>query len=301
MDFDAELIHALQEDGRISVRALSERLGHSRAVVAERLRAMLADRTVRVVAAVDPVLLGQHVLAHVSIRVKGPAEPVAAYLRELSETVFVSAVGGSHQLVIEVRLGSTGELHELLERIRAVDGVAGISTIIYSSILKGFYVSEYHGDITLDELDEALIEHLQRDGRTSFRALGEAVRLSPSAVTARVQKLRDAGVITISAVEGRGLTHRQLSMGIGLTLTADADVIEALRADRGVDFAARTLGRFDIVATLVEPSAGALYASLERLRALPGVTRIEAWLHLAVLKEDYARTLRDPRISVEGR
>lgn len=297
MDFDAELIHALQEDGRISVRALSERLGHSRAVVAERLRTMLADRTVRVVAAVDPVFLGQHVLAHVSIRVNGPAEPVAAYLRELSETVFVSAVGGSHQLVTEVRLGSTSELHELLERIRAVDGVVGISTIIYSSILKGFYVSEYHGDITLDELDEQLIEHLQRDGRTSFRALGEAVRLSPSAVTARVQKLRDAGVITISAVEGRGLTHRQLSMGIGLTLTSDADVIEALRADRGVDFAARTLGRFDIVATLVEPSAGALYASLERLRALPGVAAIEGWLHLAVLKEDYARTLRDPRVS----
>ena len=297
MDFDAELIHALQEDGRISVRALSERLGHSRAIVAERLRTMLADRTVRVVAAVDPVFLGQHVLAHVSIRVNGPAEPVAAYLRELSETVFVSAVGGSHQLVTEVRLGSTSELHELLERIRAVDGVVGISTIIYSSILKGFYVSEYHGDITLDELDEQLIEHLQRDGRTSFRALGEAVRLSPSAVTARVQKLRDAGVITISAVEGRGLTHRQLSMGIGLTLTSDADVIEALRADRGVDFAARTLGRFDIVATLVEPSAGALYASLERLRALPGVAAIEGWLHLAVLKEDYARTLRDPRVS----
>lgn len=151
---------------------------------------------------------------------------------------------------------------------------------------------EYHGDITLDELDEALIEHLQRDGRTSFRALGQAVRLSPSAVTARVQKLRDAGLITISAVEGRGLTHRQLSMGIGLSLSSDTAVVEALRADRGVDFAARTLGRFDVVATLVEPSAGALYENLERLRALPGVTAIESWLHLAVHKEDYACTLR---------
>ena len=72
-------------------------------------------------------------------------------------------------------------------------------------------------------------------------------------------------------------------------------MIEELRRGRGVDFAARTLGRFDAVATLVEPSAGALYASLERLRALPGVTRIKAWLHLAVLKEDYARTLRPLR------
>jgi hypothetical protein len=110
-----------------------------------------------------------------------------------------------------------------------------------------------------------------------------------------VQRLIDAGVIKISAVEARGLAHRQLSMGVGMTLADDDEtVIDELLRGRGVDFAARTLGRFDAVATLVEPSAGDLFASLERLRALPGVTSIEAWLHLAVLKEDYARTLRAP-------
>jgi DNA-binding Lrp family transcriptional regulator len=293
MDFDAELIRALQEDGRASIRSLALRLGQSRAAVAARLRAMLDDRTVRVVAAVDPVFLGQHVLAHVSIRTDGTVEAVAEHLRDMHETVLVSAVGGSHDLVTEVRLGSMEELHDLLAQIRAIAGVLDINTIIYSTVVKGFFVSEYHGDVTLDGIDEALIEQLQTDGRTSFRALGEAVRLSPSAVATRVQRLIDGGVIKISAVEARGLAHRQLSMGVGLNLDHDDEsVIEALRTGRGVDFAARTLGRFDAVATLVEPSAGALYASLERLRALPGVTRIEAWLHLAVLKEDYARTLR---------
>ena len=257
---------------------------------------MLDDRTVRVVAAVDPVFLGQHVLAHVSIRTDGTVEAVAEHLRDMHETVLVSAVGGSHDLVTEVRLGSMEELHDLLAQIRAIAGVLDINTIIYSTVVKGFFVSEYHGDVTLDGIDEALIEQLQTDGRTSFRALGDAVRLSPSAVATRVQRLIDGGVIKISAVEARGLAHRQLSMGVGLNLDHDDEsVIEALRTGRGVDFAARTLGRFDAVATLVEPSAGALYASLERLRALPGVTRIEAWLHLAVLKEDYARTLRPLR------
>ncbi|MEV4668938.1 Lrp/AsnC family transcriptional regulator [Microbacterium sp. LWO12-1.2] len=296
MDFDAELIRALQEDGRASIRSLALRLGQSRAAVAARLRSMLDDRTVRVVAAVDPVFLGQHVLAHVSIRTDGTVEAVAEHLRDMHETVLVSAVGGSHDLVTEVRLGSMEELHDLLAQIRAITGVLDINTIIYSTVVKGFFVSEYHGDVTLDGIDEALIEQLQADGRTSFRALGEAVRLSPSAVATRVQRLIDGGVIKISAVEARGLAHRQLSMGVGLNLDHDDEsVIEALRTGQGVDFAARTLGRFDAVATLVEPSAGALYASLERLRALPGVTRIEAWLHLAVLKEDYARTLRPLR------
>lgn len=296
MDFDAELIRALQEDGRASILSLAERVGQSRAVVAARLRTLLSDRTVRVVAAVDPVFLGQHVLAHVSIRTDGAVEVVAEHLRDMSETVLVSAVGGAHDIVTEVRVGSMSELHDLLARIRGSVGVLDINTIIYSTVIKGFFVSEYHGGVTLDGIDEALIEHLQSDGRMSFRALGEQVRLSPSAVATRVQRLIDAGVIKISAVEARGLAHRQLSMGVGMTLGDDDEaVIEELRRGRGVDFAARTLGRFDAVATLVEPSAGALYASLERLRALPGVTRIEAWLHLAVLKEDYARTLRPLR------
>ena len=180
---------------------------------------MLADGTVRVVAAVDPVFLGQHVLAHVSVRTDGPAEPVALHLRGLSETVLVSAVGGAHDLVTEVRLGSMSALHDLLAQFRALPRVAEINTLIYSTVVKGFFVSDYQGDVTIDATDTALIEQLQRDGRKSFRALGEAVRLSPSAVTTRVQRLIDGGVIKISAVEARGLAHRQLSMGVGLSLT----------------------------------------------------------------------------------
>lgn len=293
MDFDAELIRALQEDGRASVRSLATRLGLPRSAVASRLRSMLDDGTVRVMAAVDPIFLGQHILAHVSIRTGGAAQPVGEHLRGLPETVFVSAVGGTHDLVTEIRLGSMAELHDLLARMRVLGGVHDIDTIIYTHVVKGFFVSDYRGDITIDAIDESLIDLLQKDGRITFRALGETVRLSPSAVATRVQRLIDGGVITISAVEGRGLTHRLLSMGVGLSLTDDDEaVIDELRRSPSVDFAARTLGRFDVVATLVEPSAGALFTSIERLRSLPGVTRLEGWLHLAVLKEEYARTPR---------
>lgn len=293
MDFDAALVRALQEDGRASVHSLATRLSQPRASVSARLRAMVADGSVRVIAAVDPAFLGQHVLAHVSIRTDGAVEPVAERLRDLDETVLVSAVGGASDLVTEVRVGSMGSLHALLAEIRRAPGVAEISTLVYTTVLKGFFVSDYQGELRIDEIDLALIELLQRDGRMSYRALGEAVRLSPSAVTTRVQRLIDGGVIKISAVEARGLTHRQLSMGIGLNLTSDDDAVaDALRGWRGVDFAARTLGRFDAVATLVEPTAGALFDSVERIRSLPGVARLETWLHLAVLKEDYARTLR---------
>jgi DNA-binding Lrp family transcriptional regulator len=297
VDFDVDLVRALQADGRASVQALAEAVGQPRAAVSARLRALLSDGTVRVVAAVDPGFLGQHVLAHVSIRTDGAVAPAAERLRGFPETVLVSGVGGAHVLVAEVRVASMAALHDVLGRIRGIPHVVDINTLIYETVIKGFFVSHYRGDLTIDEIDSALIEQLQRDGRASYRALGESVRLSPSAVATRVQRLTGAGVISISAVEARGLAHRQLSLGVGLNLAGDDDsVVEALRSWPGVDFAALTVGRFDVVATLVEPSAGALFASLERVRALPGVTGVEGWFHLAVLKEDYARTLHPVRL-----
>ena len=48
----------------------------------------------------------------------------------------------------------------------------------------------------LDRTDARLLEHLQRDGRTSMADLARAVGLSPSATADRVRRLVDAGVIT---------------------------------------------------------------------------------------------------------
>lgn len=51
-------------------------------------------------------------------------------------------------------------------------------------------------DYTPDDVDWRLIEALQRDGRASYADLGRLVGLSPSAVTERVRRLEDTGIIT---------------------------------------------------------------------------------------------------------
>ncbi len=48
----------------------------------------------------------------------------------------------------------------------------------------------------LDATDRALIRALQADGRASIAALGREVSLSPSAVSERLRRLTDAGVVT---------------------------------------------------------------------------------------------------------
>lgn len=47
----------------------------------------------------------------------------------------------------------------------------------------------------LDDIDWALLDELQRDGRAGFRELGRRVGLSAPAVTARVRRLEAAGII----------------------------------------------------------------------------------------------------------
>ncbi len=48
----------------------------------------------------------------------------------------------------------------------------------------------------LDETNRQLLAALQKDGRASYRELGDLVGLSPPAVADRVKRLEDAGVIT---------------------------------------------------------------------------------------------------------
>ncbi|MGW2342246.1 Lrp/AsnC family transcriptional regulator [Streptomyces sp. NPDC001661] len=49
---------------------------------------------------------------------------------------------------------------------------------------------------SLDATDLRLLEALQRNGRASYAELARAVSMSPSAVTERVRRLEESGVVT---------------------------------------------------------------------------------------------------------
>lgn len=63
---------------------------------------------------------------------------------------------------------------------------------------------------TMDELDSAILEQLQRDARTTNRELARMLGIAPSTCLERVRALRNRGVITgyHAAVELRSLNRR---------------------------------------------------------------------------------------------
>ncbi|WP_125100176.1 Lrp/AsnC family transcriptional regulator [Leucobacter chromiireducens] len=289
---DAALIRALQEDGRASINDLAAGLGISRDAASLRLRRLTEHEGVRVVAALDPQVVGHHVLTHAAVAVDGPLRPVADRIAAIPNSVFVSLTSGSMPLVFESRHRDSAELHEVLDAVRAIPGVRSLLVTTYVDVLSGFFVADRRSPATIDALDTELIRLLQRDGRMSFRALGDAVHLSPSSVRARVHRLVTAGVIRISAITSGQLTRSRIAIGLGITARGDAAPIrEFLLRSPDVDFAARTHGRFDYVATLEGPSAAHLLRATEELRALTSVSAVESWAHYDIVKENYERAI----------
>src|SRR3954451_9386494 len=52
----------------------------------------------------------------------------------------------------------------------------------------------------LDDVNRAIVEQLQADGRRSYAAIAQAVGLSEAAVRQRVNRLLESGVMQIAAV-----------------------------------------------------------------------------------------------------
>ncbi|RBP62023.1 AsnC family transcriptional regulator [Brevibacterium sanguinis] len=287
---DAALIRALQRDGRASVLDLARAHGVSRHVIAERLQVLTERDGLRVVAALDPGFAGHHVLTHSMVSIDGPVRPVAEAVARLPDAVFVSLASGERPLVVESRHATVAGLHATLDSVRAIRGVRGIRVTTYAEVLRGFFVAARREDIVLDDLDRELIGILQTDGRISYRALAEAVHRSPSAVRSRVRRLIDAGVMRIAAIKSGVLSPSRFATGIGITVSGDPDPVRRFILDSpAVEFAARSHGAHDFVATVVGASSVEVLDIIEQLRALEDVAALETWTHFDVIKEDYAR------------
>ena len=125
-DTDHKLLAQLQMDARISATTLAKLLGVSRGTV-QNLIYRLVDQGViqRFTLEFGPGVAAQQVSAFALVRVTvddGPAVVVA--LRKTTGVIEVSTLSGAYDLVVELRAATLSELDTILDRIRAIVGVA---------------------------------------------------------------------------------------------------------------------------------------------------------------------------------
>ena len=140
----------------------------------------------------------------------------------------------------------------------------------------------------IDETDRAIIEALQRDGRTPYTRLGAAVGLSEAAARQRVQRLLDSGVMQVVAVTNP-LSHgkRRMAM-IGVrTEGATDDIAKTLQAMSDIDYLVVSAGSFDLMAEAVVADDGDLLDLTNRIRSVKGVRSTETFIYLDLVKQTF--------------
>lgn len=127
----------------------------------------------------------------------------------------------------------------------------------------------------LDDIDDRIVDALERNGRLSMRQLAERVHVSRANVYARVERLRRSGVIRgFAAVVDPAARGHGTSAYLTLNLRqADwRDVRARLHKLPGVEHVALVGGEFDVVLLVrARDNADLSRLVLEDIQSIPGV------------------------------
>lgn len=132
---------------------------------------------------------------------------------------------------------------------------------------------------TLDDIDAAILDVLQRDGRTPIAVIAREIGLAESTVRQRCNRIFDAGLVSIVA------TGDPLRWGIPVDAVHlvqvepryTQDVSDAVTEMAEVRYVGVTLGGAVLVVESLHPSADDLHDFLvQRLHTLPGVKEVNS-------------------------
>ena len=143
--------------------------------------------------------------------------------------------------------------------------------------------------MTLDDVDRAIIARLCDDGRESMRALAERLHISRAAAYARVARLESAGIISgYSAVIDPDRLGYGVSAYIYLRIAQHSwkDVRQGIGKIHEVDHAALISGDDDLILLVRTSDAAALRdLVLSKMQTLPGVLSTKTVLILDELRQ----------------
>ncbi|MFI6503228.1 Lrp/AsnC family transcriptional regulator [Nonomuraea typhae] len=139
-----KILDVLRENGRISVAALAERVGISRANAYTRFEALRADGTIkRFTAEIDHVRAGLGITALIFVTVRQQMwRQFRAELARMPEVEYCAITTGQHDAMIQIRVSDVAEVHAMVtERLAGIPAVKATETVfILDEVLKRPYV-----------------------------------------------------------------------------------------------------------------------------------------------------------------
>jgi Lrp/AsnC family transcriptional regulator for asnA, asnC and gidA len=132
------MIAELQKNGRIGTQALARALEVSEVTARRKLRRLLHDEIVQIVAAVDPFQIGIESPVIIGLKIdRARIDAIAEELCEHPSIRYVAAATGNVDLIIEVVAASNHDLAEfLLGYLAKIEGVLDTETSLVLRIYK---------------------------------------------------------------------------------------------------------------------------------------------------------------------
>jgi Lrp/AsnC family transcriptional regulator, leucine-responsive regulatory protein len=132
---DLEIISALQDDARATYAEVAARVGLSASAIHDRVRKLEVAGVIRGYrAVVDPEAVGLGITAFVAATPfePGQADDLPDRVADFPEVEDCYSVAGEASYILKVRTRSTGDLEDLIRRLREYAGVATRTTIALS-------------------------------------------------------------------------------------------------------------------------------------------------------------------------
>ena len=132
------MIALLQTNGRMTTQALARELGVSEVTARRKLRRLLNEDVVQIVAAVDPFQIGFESPVIIGLKIdRSRIDEIAERLCQHPSIRFVAAATGKVDLIIEVVAASNHELAEfVLGYLASIGGIVDTETSLVLRIYK---------------------------------------------------------------------------------------------------------------------------------------------------------------------
>jgi Lrp/AsnC family transcriptional regulator, regulator for asnA, asnC and gidA len=140
-DLDAKIIAILQSDGRISNTEIAKALAVSEATIRGRIKRLIDDETIQIVAVSNPLKLGFEITGDLYISVDmTKMKNVISSISKFKELWYIVSTTGKSNLNAEFVVKDLEELHDLVyNRLSHIDGVQQIETAIIMKYIKRRY------------------------------------------------------------------------------------------------------------------------------------------------------------------
>ncbi len=140
-DLDAKIIAILQSDGRISNTEIGKSLAVSEATIRGRIKRLMDDEIIQIVAVSNPLKLGFEITGDLYITVDmRKMENVIKSISKFKELWYIVATTGRSNLNAEFVVKDLEDLHDLVyNRLSRIDGIQQVETAVIIKYVKRRY------------------------------------------------------------------------------------------------------------------------------------------------------------------